>query len=325
MEDPSCILRSFETFLDYAWIAVTFIAGLLLFGWAIAYIRGSKVDGLFTNLRNLTLIFGILAAVKPAVGLIWGGDIFARGCKVIQVSASEVQKILDARNAKLKTRDENDFYEDFDIYDSGAGDALEMPNELPYSSAPLFGAGDAESVPVSVIGGNSMYPMNQNSPGGGAARTASVSGKDVIYAGADGNRFKRSGGSPAWRNNNPGNITCGGGLMFGAIACNGRFLVFPNENTGMRAIVSLLKTPKYQSARPRECPSAPTGSLGAAICRWAPPSDNNDTGNYQRTMERKTGISLNTPLSQLDDAQLQRVAQTIRAFEGWDAGSETRL
>jgi hypothetical protein len=319
MEDPSCILRSFETFLDYAWVAVTFIAGLLLFGWAIAYIRGSKIDGLLTNLRNLTLIFGILAAVKPAIGLIWGGDVFARGCKVIQVSVGDVQKILDARNSKLKTRDENDLYEDFDIYDSGAGDALGMPNELHYAAAPLYGAGDAESIPVSVIGGDRMYPLDQ-SPSG-----AAVSGKEVIYTDANGNWFKKTNGSTAWRNNNPGNITCGGGLMFGAIACNGRFLVFPDEDTGMRAIVSLLKTPKYQNARPRECPSVPTGSLGAAICRWAPPSDNNNTGNYQRTMERKTGIPLNTPLSQLNDVQMQRVSQTIRAFEGWNVGTETRL
>lgn len=162
LEDPSCILRSFETFLDYAWIAVTFITGVLLFGWAIAYIRGSKADSLFNNLRNLTLIFGILAAVKPAINLIWGGDVFARGCKVIKVSIYEVQKILDARNLKLKARGENDLYEEFDIYDSGAIAALGMPNELPYGAAPLFGAGDIESIPVQVTGGQSMYPLNQS-------------------------------------------------------------------------------------------------------------------------------------------------------------------
>jgi hypothetical protein len=162
LEDPSCILRSFETFLDYAWIAVTFIAGLLLFGWAIAYIRGSKYDSIFENLRNLTLIFGILAAVKPAVGLIWGGDIFARGCRVIRVSIAEVQKILDTKNSKLKSRSANELFEEFDIYDSGAAAMNAAPHDLPYEQAPLYGAGDVESVSVAVDGGRPMYPMNQS-------------------------------------------------------------------------------------------------------------------------------------------------------------------
>ncbi|MDL2296240.1 hypothetical protein LJC18_05570, partial [Lachnospiraceae bacterium OttesenSCG-928-E19] len=132
LEDPSCILRSFETFTEYAWIAITVITGILIFGWGISMIRGAKND-LFTNMRNLILIFGILTAAKPIVNLIWGGDVFARGCKTINVSIAEVQKILDARNLKLAERDEFDLYEIWDITDSGA---------TPYSDLPVYGAGD---------------------------------------------------------------------------------------------------------------------------------------------------------------------------------------
>ena len=32
IEDPSCILRSFQTFTEYAWIILTFITGMLIFG-----------------------------------------------------------------------------------------------------------------------------------------------------------------------------------------------------------------------------------------------------------------------------------------------------
>ncbi|MDR2413028.1 MAG: hypothetical protein LBD50_02335, partial [Rickettsiales bacterium] len=97
LEDPSCILHSFDTFRGYAEIAVYFIAGILLFGWAISYIRGSKIGSLFANIRNMALIFGVLAASNLTVNLIWGGDVFARGCSQTKVSMSEIQRILDAR------------------------------------------------------------------------------------------------------------------------------------------------------------------------------------------------------------------------------------
>ena len=136
LEDPSCILRSFETFTNYAWIAITFITGVLLFGWAIAYIRGSKIDSLFINIRNLVLIFGALSATKPIVNMIWGHDLFARGCKTISVSLSEVQRILALQNNKLAKYNPYDLYEEFNIYDSGIA-----PNEIPYSQTPLYSSG----------------------------------------------------------------------------------------------------------------------------------------------------------------------------------------
>jgi hypothetical protein len=159
LEDPTCILRSFETFLEYAWIAIAFIAGLLLFGWAISYIRGGyKTDSFFLNLRNLTLIFGILAAVKPVVNFVWGADVFARGCKTIHVPIAEVQRILAARNYTLSKNDVS-LYEGFDIYDSGAIADLADDGAVPYEIAPLVGAGDAAPIPVSVssTGGAGTY------------------------------------------------------------------------------------------------------------------------------------------------------------------------
>ena len=44
MEDPSCVLRSFQTFLDYAWVVILAITGILLFGWGLSKIRGAKDD-----------------------------------------------------------------------------------------------------------------------------------------------------------------------------------------------------------------------------------------------------------------------------------------
>ena len=104
IEDPSCILRGFETFIEYAWIFFTAVTGVLLFGWAISIIRGAKND-IFTNIRNLIIMFATLSAVIPIVNFIWGDDLFAIGCKTIAVPMDDLNTLLDARNKKLNTTD----------------------------------------------------------------------------------------------------------------------------------------------------------------------------------------------------------------------------
>ena len=81
IEDPSCILRGFETFLEYAWIIITAITGVLLFGWAVSMIRGAKND-IMTNIRNLFLMFAALSMVGSILGMIYGDDIFERVVKL---------------------------------------------------------------------------------------------------------------------------------------------------------------------------------------------------------------------------------------------------
>lgn len=117
MEDPSCALRSFETFFNYAWVVILCITGFLLLGWGISKMRGAK-DDLFSNMKNLMLVFGIIAILKPTLNIIYGGNLFARGCNEISVSISEVNELLSARDSEFGAQD--DFlYEDLTIYDSG--------------------------------------------------------------------------------------------------------------------------------------------------------------------------------------------------------------
>lgn len=306
MEDPSCILRSFEVFFDYAWIVIVFITGILIFGWAISLIRAGKgVSGLVTNIRNLTLIFGILAATKPIINLIWGGDLFATGCKTITVSIADVRKILDARNQQLSKRNADALYEEFDIYDSGAvySDTNTVFQDTP-APIPVYSAGDIQAIPASIT------------PSGSGSSVTSVSSQnnDVIYTNSDGTRTRRSGGYRSWRNNNPGNIRYSEfARKQGAIGEAGGFAVFPDEATGMRAIGALITSKNYINL-----------TVGGAINRYAPPSEN-DTAAYQKTLERKTGIPLNTPMKSLSDDQVQRVATVIREIEGWKPGKETRI
>ena len=115
VEDPSCILRSFETFLEYVWVAIAITTAFMLMGWAISMIRGAKND-IFENLKNLVLFFGTLSAVGALINLVYGADIFARGCNTIRAPINELNKMLDARNTTFSG---GDLYEKLEIIDSG--------------------------------------------------------------------------------------------------------------------------------------------------------------------------------------------------------------
>lgn len=129
IEDPSCIMRNFETFLDYAWVFITLITVILLFGWAISKIRGANTD-IATNIRNLLIMFGVLSAAPLIINIIYGEDLMARTCHDIKIPLDDVQKILEQRNAQLSPDD--NLFEAIDIFDSGmrSGDNVN-PNLQP--------------------------------------------------------------------------------------------------------------------------------------------------------------------------------------------------
>ncbi|MBI5888281.1 MAG: hypothetical protein HZB82_06175 [Deltaproteobacteria bacterium] len=80
----------------------------------------------------------------------------------------------------------------------------------------------------------------------------------------------KEGGTPAWRNNNVGNLKFGTFAKdHGAIGFNGEFAVFPDMKTGQDAQVARLKTQKFQSK-----------SIDGALKAYAPKEDNNDTEKY---------------------------------------------
>ncbi len=293
IEDPACVLRAFATFAEYAWLAVVGVTGLLLFGWAISMIRGAKND-IFTNLRNLILILGIVSAAGPIINVIFGDDLFRRGCSTAEISIADVQEMLAARNTRL-ARQSDDLYEEFDIYDTGV---IAAPDNAPVSNE------EAEST---------VNMPEQNSVASHPIR-AHESGRDVVYTYTNQSQTRRSSGTRAWRNNNPGNIRPGRFTdSAGSIGRAGGFAAFPDEQTGMDAIILLLKTPRYQAK-----------TLAQAISAWAPPSDGNNTSSYQQQVSNETGVALSTPLHSLNDSQLWQVARVIRRIEGWTAGRETQ-
>ncbi|WP_218080219.1 hypothetical protein [Anthocerotibacter panamensis] len=136
-------------------------------------------------------------------------------------------------------------------------------------------------------------------------------GRTVAYADSEENQLIKTGGSLAWRNNNPGNIRSGHFAEGrGSIGSNNGFAIFPTYNIGRDALKSLLTGSIYANL-----------SIYDSITRYAPPSENN-TDNYKSRLKSNTGLDLNKKLSSLKNEELESVINAIQINEGYISGSE---
>ncbi len=141
-----------------------------------------------------------------------------------------------------------------------------------------------------------------------------VQNSGIVYTKANGEQVLRSGGSIAWRNNNPGCLRYSKfTISKGAIGKAYGFAVFPDEETGMRAIAALLQSNSYKDL-----------SIAEAIFRYAPPHEN-DTENYKKHLEKMTGLTADKKICTLTNAELSKVVQAIRKVEGWRQGTEVQI
>lgn len=127
--------------------------------------------------------------------------------------------------------------------------------------------------------------------------------RSTIYEFSDGRKEKWIGGSPAWRNNNPGNLRPAKAYP-GYIGEAWGFAVFPDIAAGKLAMREQLKRPFYSNL-----------SLETAIYRYAPPSDNNPTERYIDFIVERTGVSRKTIMGSLSDTKLMTVVEAMMAFE----------
>ena len=147
-------------------------------------------------------------------------------------------------------------------------------------------------------------------PGEGYTLSHGVSTESDIYHTVYDNEV-RVGGTVAWRNNNPGNITYGAfAKAHGAIGRAGRWAVFPDEATGIRAIESLLETRTYQDR-----------TILEGISIYAPSTDRNDPVAYARNIQRLTGLDPTKMIRDLSTSGIHAVAQAIKRVEGWVEGT----
>lgn len=136
-------------------------------------------------------------------------------------------------------------------------------------------------------------------------------GTTRMYVGNDGNIYEFSGGSRAWRNNNPGNLEYGKFTRVnGAIGTDGRFAIFPDTATGFNAMAGLLSTNAYQKL-----------TIAGAINRYAPPNENN-VENYLKSIERQTGFPRSTLMHNLSKDNLLKLAKAMTKHEGNISGKK---
>lgn len=135
----------------------------------------------------------------------------------------------------------------------------------------------------------------------------------IKYTLPDNSGFIRSGGSIAWRFFNPGNLR-GSDLQCTTIRTspNGSFAVFPDAETGEKALYNLLSSnPSYRNL-----------TVKNAIYKYAPPSQNNTKGYVNKL--KNSGINVDAKLSDLTEEELRHLQEMIMTIEGWKvAGTET--
>ena len=208
IEDPGCIIRSFEKLINYGWGLISLITAVLIFGWAIAYIRGSKISSILNNFKNIVLILSIVSVIKPVISIFYGDDIFAKGCREIEISKEKVNNLLELRKSKLSSSKEG--FETLYIIDS-----FELTEKANFSNTSL---------------------------------STSNLKRTLIFINDRGQKIKRVGGTISWRNNNPGNIrTSYFTKKNGEIGQAGGFAVFPSLEIGMNAIKKLLRSKSYNN------------------------------------------------------------------------------
>jgi hypothetical protein len=166
--------------------------------------------------------------------------------------------------------------------------------------------------PEANIGYGSMsHDQLERGPFGSPVSATGGPNNSVLVTRSGGTQTSRTGGTRAWRNNNPGNLGAGSfARNNGAIGSAGRFAVFPDVSTGANAITSLLRAPSFRQE-----------TIGGAIAKYAPPNEN-DTARYIRIVEQHLGVSSATPMTALSDAQLVQMTNAIMRVEGWKTGQE---
>ncbi len=122
-----------------------------------------------------------------------------------------------------------------------------------------------------------------------------------------------------WRSNNPGNIEYGPfAISQGAIgsgkAPKGRargFAIFPSYEAGQSARTVL----QFESSSYKD------RTVGAAIARYAPASDNNDVASYVRAVTSAAGVTADTKMSDLTPDQRAKFLAAQQKVEGFRPGT----
>jgi uncharacterized protein (TIGR02594 family) len=152
----------------------------------------------------------------------------------------------------------------------------------------------------------------------------------VDYAGSDGTHLLRTGGTIAWRFNNPGNIRPGRGnrIIMGAIGVgrtrnNFAFLIFASYEDGRAQKKSLLRR-KYNDRTIHTMLTGIDDGRGGLMLGYAPASDNNNPLAYAQAIAQHIDLPITTVLSTLSDAQMEKMLDAMEKKEGYHNSRESR-
>ncbi len=306
-QDPSCVFAAFDKFLGIAWTVILIFVAIMLLGWALLYIKnGFKVENILNNFKNLILILAIASLVKPIVNIVYGDDLFAQQCEIKKVSLDKVNELLEMREKTYGDYDNYMAYENFEVIDSGVYWDVDYSYSTESDSSVFAEHTTNQSNSTTSL----LQPNSQSN-----IASIEYAPRTTIYILKSGEKIKRTGGSAAWRNNNPGNIRKSSvSKWLGAVGETESWAVFADEESGLRAIVKLLRSKNYRNL-----------TLTGAIHRWAPAADNNRPVVYTNTVSKKTGISKNAVIKDLSDEEMMKIARAIQSVESWQIGKEEKI
>ncbi len=135
------------------------------------------------------------------------------------------------------------------------------------------------------------------------------------YFYADGRVEIKSGGSRAWRDNNPGNTNAGRlADNHGPIGSEGGFAIFPDEQSGSAAMESNLRNNYIND------------TMDEAVRDYSPATDERGKNNVARNQAQVrdwTGMSGDTKLSDMTPVQFQSFLNAMARKEGYTEGGRT--
>lgn len=140
----------------------------------------------------------------------------------------------------------------------------------------------------------------------------------VEFVAEDGTRYLRSGGTICWRFFNPGNIRPSKTSVCNALKIgtgdtkSGRFMIFPDYDTGWEALKQLLRV-SYKDSMVRTVARA-----------YAPTGDGNDPEKYTSFIVRKAVVNADDYIRDMDNVTLERVMEAIKQMEGYYNKEETQ-
>ncbi len=144
-----------------------------------------------------------------------------------------------------------------------------------------------------------------------SAKQASKS--TVIYTAPSGKKFRFSGGTWTWRNHNPGNLRTGHvSRRYNQIGKAGGFAVFPHYETGLQALIYLLRVHSQND------------SINSLARKYASPIENN-TAVYAKFLRKHTGVTDSKKVKYFTDAEFNKLWRAITKMEGYKEGKITEI